>query len=264
MREKIKEDEIHFKLLTGEIGNRIFSYFSNKEVEKLNIKTNKGDIIQFNLNKINSELYDTVLKEHNVQVESEFFRDIFFKYLDTPRYLREQILFNTTFLAIDEALKENKKLNIKYNNEIRSIHPYFIKIAPGEDCSYIFCFCEKNNAYRNYRISNIQNISISKNSLTKFDIEYIEAIDKNFDPFLSYGKKVIVKLTLEGELLFKRAILNRPLLLEKTNDLWIFQCTNKLAKVYFPQFLAEAEIIEPKELREWFNINLKKAYKIYE
>lgn len=262
MKEKIKEDEEHFNLLAGEIGNKIFSYFSNKEVEEAAIKTNKGEIIQFNLNKSNTELYDIVLKEHKVIVESEFLRSLFFKYLDNPRHIREKILYADIFDKVEEALEERTKINIKYNGEIRSVHPYFVKISQGEDRSYLFCYCDKNSSYRNYRIANIQSATLSKNKLEEFDSEYIKEIRKKFDPFLSYGKKVSVKFTLEGEELYKRAILNRPKLLEKNKDIWIFECTNKLAKVYFSQFLSKVEILEPLELRKWFKDELKNALEI--
>ncbi|MEG1808196.1 MAG: hypothetical protein RR265_08695, partial [Cetobacterium sp.] len=83
-------------------------------VENLDIKLSKGEILQFNLNKSNDELYYIILKEHEVQNEAEFFRNIFFKYLDNPRYIREQILFSEIFEKLEIALKEKKKVNIKF------------------------------------------------------------------------------------------------------------------------------------------------------
>ncbi|WP_426709746.1 WYL domain-containing protein [Cetobacterium sp. SF1] len=263
IKEKIKEDENHFNLLGGEIGNRILKYYSDQEVEKNEIKSNKGEIVQFNLNKGNDELYDVILKEHGVQNEAEFFRDLFFQYLDNPRYIREKILFSENFTKIDEAIKGKRKLNIKYNREIRSIHPYFIKNDLGEDRSYLFCFCEVNNDYRNYRIANISKVTLSKNFIEEFDKEYIKNVEKNFDPFLSYGKEVVVKMNENSKKIYEVAILNRPKVLKKEEDTWTFQCTNKLAKIYFPQFLHEIEIMYPLELREWFKKNFEKTAKLY-
>ena len=263
IKEKIKEDEIHFNLLTGEIGNKLFNYYSNKEVGNLNIKFSKGEIIQFNLNKLNDELYYIVLKEHEVQNEAEFFRNIFLKYLDNPRYIREQILFSEIFEKLQLALKEKKKVYIKYSGEIRTINPYFLKVAPGEDRTYIFSYCEKNKDYRNYRVANIENISLSKYDIEIKDLEYINNIDKNFDPFLSFGKNITIKINREGQKLFERVILNRPKILEKKGDIWLLECTNRLAKIYFPQFLANVEILEPFDLREWFRKELKKSLDRY-
>ena len=263
IREKLKEDEQHFNLLAGEIGNKLFLYYSNKEVEKSSIGSKKGDVIQFNLNKLNSELYYTVLKEHKVDNEAEFFRNIFIKYLNNPRYIREKILFSENFKKIKLALEEKKKINIKYNKEIRTINPYLLKIAAGEDRCYVFSFCEKNGDYRNYRIANIESISLSKYDIEIKDLEYINNVDKNFDPFLSFGRNVIIKINEEGEKLFEKVLLNRPKVLEKNKDVWTLECTNRLAKIYFPQFLSRVEILEPIELREWFKEKLKKSLDMY-
>lgn len=228
------------------------------------METEKGNTIQFNLNKFNDDLYPTILKEHKIENEAEFFRSLFFKYINNPRYIREEILYTDIFSTINAGIEQNKKVNIKYRGEIRSINPYFIKISPAEDRMYLFGFCEKHKEFRNYRISNIESVSISKNDREIIDREYIKNIDKFFDPFLSYGKRVVIKITPAGEKLFKIATANRPNVIEKNKNIWTLECTNRLAKIYFPQFLSEVEILEPLELREWFVKELRKAFEMYE
>ena len=44
---------------------------------------------------------------------------------------------------------------------------------------------------------------------------------------------------------------------------YTFECSEKLAKIYFPQFLAEAEIIAPQELRLWFKEQFEKTAGVY-
>ena len=44
---------------------------------------------------------------------------------------------------------------------------------------------------------------------------------------------------------------------------YIFECSETLAKIYFPQFLSEAEIIEPRELRLWFKEQFEEASRVY-
>lgn len=44
---------------------------------------------------------------------------------------------------------------------------------------------------------------------------------------------------------------------------YIFECSEKLAKVYFPQFLGETEILKPRDLRLWFKEQFESAAKIY-
>ena len=264
IKEKIKEDEGHFNLLAGGMGNKIFAYYSNKEIEEQQIKFKNEESIQFNLNKENDEIYYITLKEHKVENEADFFRNLFLKYLNNPRYLREQILFEDVFKKIEKAIQEKKKINIKYMKEIRTVNPYFIKTSPGEDRSYLFCYCEKNQEFRNYRIANIENVMISKNDVEIKNEEYIKNIDKNFDAFLSYGKNIKIQITKTGEKLFERALLNRPKVIEKNGNIWELQCTNRLAEIYFPQFLSEVKILEPKELREWFKKEIERTKKLYD
>lgn len=263
MQERILEDVKHFNLKTGEIGNRIFNYYSNRDIKKIDISADKGEVIQFNLNKNNSELFDTVIKEHMVDNEANFFRNLFLEYLDNPRYLREKILYFDIFEKIENAIKENRKINIKYRGEVRTISPYLIKTSSEENRSYIFSYCEKNEAHRNYRISNIESVSISKLTVDIKDKEYIESIDKNFDPFLSYNNRVKIRIDKEGEEIFKRVVENRPKLIEKDGDIWILEASEKLAKIYFSQFLSTVEILEPLELREWFKEELKRSLNNY-
>ena len=49
----------------------------------------------------------------------------------------------------------------------------------------------------------------------------------------------------------------------KDTGSYIFECSEKLAKVYFPQLLGEAEILEPRDLRLWFKEQFEEASKIY-
>ena len=226
-------------------------------------KNSKSEIIQFNLNKLNEEFYDTVLKEHSVQNESEFLRNLFLRYISNPRHIREKIVFANIVKSIDLAMKEKKKISIKFNGTIRTINPYFIQTASEEDRDYLFCFCEYNQEHRNYRISNIISTSISSQTMEHHNMEYIEKIQKNFDAFLSYEKKVVIKINDAGKTLYDRIILNKPKILETNNDIWTLQCSNMLAKVFFPQFLSNVEILEPIELRVWFENEFGKAVDIY-
>ena len=44
---------------------------------------------------------------------------------------------------------------------------------------------------------------------------------------------------------------------------YVFECSEALAKIYFPQFLSDAEVIEPRELRLWFKEQFDKACSVY-
>ena len=64
---------------------------------------------------------------------------------------------------------------------------------------------------------------------------------------------------------YNRLTTNRPKAMEKIDGAgdYIFECSEKLAKIYFPQFLGEAEILEPRNLRLWFKEQFETALKVY-
>lgn len=262
--QSLQEDLVHFHISLSKLGNNLFRYYSTKNIEKINLLGDDTNIIQFNLNTTNEDIYFKVLQEQEMDTEAEYFRSIFFHYLSKPRYKREEIIFSNHFKVIKEAINVNKKLNIKYKDEIRTVSPYFIKEGDRESSSYLFCYCEVNNSYRNYRICNLKKVLISKLEIEQKDTQYIKEVEKNFDPFNSYGKKVKVKFTKEGLGMLERKYYNRPKLLESYEDVYIFQCSMDQGKFYFSKFLSEVEILEPTELREWFKNEFFKGNIIYE
>lgn len=184
-------------------------------------------------------------------------------YLDNQRYIREKILFIKIFQVLEEGIKAERKVNIKYNGEIRTINPYLIKVSSTEDRTYLFSYCEKNRDFRNYRIANIEKVFLSKIKIQNINQEYINNINMNFDPFLSYGKIVKIKINEYGKKLYEQVILNRPKVLEKDNNIWTLECSKRLAKIYLPQFTKHIEILEPLDLREWYINELKENLSIY-
>lgn len=265
MNEMLLEDGKYFKLERGGIGNRLFKYYSNKELEKVEYESKNDVIFQFNLNKENDEMYLTVLRQHGGLQDADYLRRLVFTYSNNPRHKRERILFYDYFKLIEKSIDENKKLNIMYNGKIRTISPYFIKVGDVENRNYLFCYCEKNNDYRAYKISEISNINISIENLERKDEKYISNIFKNFDPFLSYGHYVKVRFNEVGEKLLKIVINNRPKIIDvdEENKIYTFECFPKLAQVYFSQFFENVEIIEPESLRKWFLDRGERLIKIY-
>lgn len=122
-----------------------------------------------------------------------------------------------------------------------------------------------------------------------------EVFHEHFDPFLCYGQSVKVKLTEEGAARYNRLTTNRPKVIAKERTdvddtatetscnnkmpagnnarpdcaevngvgTYTFECSEKLAKVYFPQFLSDADVLAPRELRLWFKEEFEKAGKVY-
>ena len=263
MNEIIKSDSEYFKLQVGKIGNIIFNYYIDKNLNKVELEDSSGEVIQFNLNKTNEEIFMDTLIRNKIETEAEYWRNIFFTYINNLRYKREEILFEKNFKNIEKAIKDKNKIKIKYHNYIRLINPYFIKVSDSENRSYLFCYCEKNNDYRNYRISEIKEIWFTNKKIEVKDKKYIDEVYKNFDPFLSYKNRVKVKFTEKGLELYEKVLTNRPRLLNKDNNIYTFECDNKLAMVYFAQFFSLIEILEPQKLREKLQNELENTLKIY-
>ena len=264
MNEIITGDSEYFKLPVGRIGNIIFKYYMDKDLNKVELGNFSGEVIQFNLNKKNEEIFMDTLIRNRVEIEAEYWRNIFFTYINNLRYKREEILFENKFKDIREAIKIEKKIKIKYHKYIRLVNPYFIKVSDSENRSYLFCYCEKNNDYRNYRISEIEEIWLTNEKNEIRDKKYIDNVRKNFDPFLSYKNRVKVKFTEKGIELYEKVLANRPRLIEEKDEIYTFECDNKLAMIYFAQFYSEVKILEPEELKTILKKELKKTIEIYE
>ena len=142
MNEIITGDSEYFKLPVGRIGNIIFKYYMDKDLNKVELGNFSGEVIQFNLNKKNEEIFIDTLIRNKIQTEAEYWRNIFFTYINNLRYKREEILFENKFKDIREAIKTEKKIKIKYHKYIRLVNPYFIKVSDSENRSYLFCYCE--------------------------------------------------------------------------------------------------------------------------
>ena len=264
MNEIIKGDSEYFKLPVGRIGNIIFKYYMDKDLNKVELGNFLGEVIQFNLNKKNEEIFMDTLIRNKVETESEYWRNIFFTYINNLRYKREEILFENKFKDIREGIKAEKKIKIKYHKYIRLVNPYFIKVSDSENRSYLFCYCEKNNDYRNYRISEIEEIWLTNEKNEIKDKKYIDDVRKNFDPFLSYKNRVKVEFTEKGIELYEKVLANRPRLIEEKDGIYTFECDNKLAMIYFAQFYSKVKILEPEELKTILKKELKKTIEIYE
>ena len=263
MYEILKSDSEYFKIPIGKIGNIIFNYYIDKNLNKIELEESTGEVIQFNLNKSNEEIFMDTLIRNKIQVEAQYWRNIFFTYINNLRYKREEILFQKIFRNIKKALKSENKIKVKYHDHIRLISPYFIKISDSESRSYLFCYCEKNQDYRNYKVSEIEEIWFTNEKIEIKDKKYIEEVYKKFDPFLSYRNKVKIKFTDKGLELYKNILINRPKILKQEENIYTFECDYKLALIYFSQFFSLVEILEPKELREKLEKELENTLKIY-
>lgn len=262
--EILESDMDEFLIKKNTLLNLIYEKLKT-EFSRVKINSD-GDtqVIQFNLNKRNKENYYFFLEENNIQNESEFFRDIITYYALMRKKEREAFLFEREVELLKIGIKERRVEKIIFNdkNEVE-IEPYYLGCSKLELANYIFCYNIKENSWKNYKLKYINNIYLTKENFKVRDKKFIESVKKEFDPFLSKGKIVKVRLSNSGEKLFKEIRVNRPKLLEKNNNIYVLECSEEKAKRYFSYFLDDAEILEPISLRSWFEKRLEKALNKY-
>lgn len=263
----MRNDMEDFGINNNKLCNYIFDKYKFKREYGDNILNAQGrpvkKIVQFDLNIANKEIYYEVLRENGVEVEAEFFRELFTFYTSKYKYQRELFIYENLVMDLMEAIKKKNRIKVKYDGKLYTLDPYFIKRDEQGDENFLFTYCEDEKAYKNFKLKELQLIGILNEKIKGKDRKYVESIRKNFDPFLANGNIVKVKLTVEGEKLLKSLTNYRPKLLKKNKDVYTFEASNENAKLYFRQFFKEAVILEPLELREEMVRELEDLLKLY-
>lgn len=264
--DKLRSDSVTFGLKENTIFNLIYSNlrfnFNNSKIE-INGKYDEKKALSLN-KEHRQEYIDVFQREINKNYridESEFFRNLLYQYSIMPIFERERVLYSRNFKGLNESINKNRCVILYSKKGTRKFEPYFIKQA--EEFSYLFGYCLKRNEYRVFRISNIVKISQINEMVKNRNESEVVAFRENFDPFLSFGKKVKVRLTENGVKKYNTIISNRPKLLKNNGYEYEFECSLKKAEVYFPQFFTDVEILEPIELRNWYKDMLEKALQNY-
>lgn len=225
---------------------------------------NVKKIIQFNLNKKNRENYYSFLAEKNIEVEAEYFRNIFLHYAQKSKKSREFFIFKDIIGRIASAIDNKKKITVTFADESKKIiSPYYIASSELELKNYLFSYDEEAKKFKNFSIRNIRSVYVTGQNVYDGEKEYVKNVIENFDPFLSYSKTVTVRFTDEGLELLNNLKTYRPKILEQDGNIYKFQCSILLGKRYFSNFWNEVEILEPKELRDWFREKSKNMMELY-
>lgn len=218
--------------------------------------------IQFTLNKKNSIIYYEVLKENNVQNESEFMRNILNRYTSNTRSVREIFIFKEIVERLNYSIKNKRKIILTFNDDRKvKITPFYIGSSSLEVANYLFSYDENIKDYKNYRLCNIKDVYILEENGYWNEKEKIENFIRSFDPFLSNGKKIKVELSERGIELLKNLRTNRPKLLNKKDNIFEFECSEEHARKYFSYFLDEFKILEPDSLKNFFITKFENAVK---
>lgn len=265
--EILENDIEEFFIKKNTLLNYIYAEKIKENQQKKFVYPYKGEtsVIQFNLNKKNLEGYYNFLEENNIQNESEFFREILIEYASLGKKKRECFLFKDIVERINYSIKEKRIIKIVFRDEKNiEVEPYLIESSKLEVMNYLFCYNLREGKWKNYKIKYIKSIYIKNTSFKLRDKEFIDKMKENFDPFISFGQYIKIKLTTGGKKIFNEIETNRPQIIKIDKDEYILECSHEKAKRYFSFFLDEVEILEPLELRTWFKEKYRKALIKYE
>ena len=265
--EIIKNDISDFNMTSNYFMNYIFlnlndKYKNFKGNPAIAEQSKEKSSIQFNLNKESSLIYYDVLRDNNAQNESEFMRSLLIRYATNPKNKRELFIFKESVERINLAIKDKKNVYITFNDDRKvKVSPYHIGSSDLEIANYIFCYDFSEEKYKNYKLSYLKQVYTTSEVAKWEDSDYIEDVIKNFDPFLSKGQIIKVRLSENGKKLLKTIKINRPKLISEDGDLFEFEASDEQIKRYFSYFFDEATVIEPIELKEWFIKKYENALK---
>ena len=265
--EIIKNDINDFNMTSNYFMNYIFlnlndKYKNFKGNPAIAEQSKEKSSIQFNLNKESSLIYYDVLRDNNAQNESEFMRSLLIRYATNPKNKRELFIFKESVERINLAIKDKKNVYITFNDDRKvKVSPYYIGSSDLEIANYIFCYDFSEEKYKNYKLNYLKQVYTTSEGAKWEDNNYIEDVIKNFDPFLSKGQVIKVRLSENGKKLLKTIKINRPKLISEDGDLFEFEASDEQIKRYFSYFFDEATVIEPIELKEWFIEKYENALK---
>lgn len=242
--------------------------------------------LQFSLSKTGESFANyanNLAKTRNVKIAT-LCRYYFENYINLPRGKRECFIFGDDLNKLLNAMEKRVNVTLNYRGEVKNVSPCFLVYSPSQVRAYVVV-CDGNSEspapqrFHSLRLCHIKGVAADLESKAyhceNFELSHQAALYReHFDPFLCYGQSVKVRLTEKGAERYNKLTTNRPKAIAKgeakldsvkvegAGD-YTFECSEKLAKIYFPQFLAEAEILEPRELRLWFKEEFERAAKVY-
>ena len=251
--------------------------------------------IQFTLSRFGegfANYANNMAKTRNVKIAT-LCRYYFECYISLPRGKRECFIFNESLDKLLDAAEKRVNVSLTYRGELKNVSPCFLAYSPSQVRAYVVV-CDGNGEvptpqrFHSLRLCQIKGVAADFESKAyhceNFKLSHqADVYREHFDPFLCYGQNVVVRLTEKGAGRYDKLVTNRPkaiavgkarlgcissedvsdsVKVEGAGD-YTFECSEKLAKVYFPQFLADAEVLEPRDLRLWFKEQFERAAKVY-
>lgn len=206
---------------------------------------------------------------------SLYLRSVIEEYCSLPFIKRERIYKKDIYETVERACKEKRilKINANYYGKDQLFYVYPYKIVPDSlhTQSYLVCYSrraeeeDKDKIVASFSMTRMNTPTLLTKTfhLNKQEISNIETQLSNYSPAYLVGKpeQIKVKLTPKGKLYYRSKLYSRPEKIESlsTDDIYVFDCSQRQIFNYFFPFGADAEIISPDYLRNHFKNTYEKA-----
>ena len=213
------------------------------------------------------------------------------EYVHKPYLERERIFCADLIQEIDGCIRKKKSLHVttsalkqyymfplRIETDPMSMYHYVIGYsvpkealpdhASEEEKEKIFLSNKKACAFRLSNISVVEDTPLNNCTLTKTDISELnkKVKQQGIQFLLSSPDRIRVKLSEEGVQQYSQNFHLRPQytsIIEEEN-IYIFDCPADQIKFYFFKFGEKAEILDPPELRAYFQNEYQKAFMQYQ
>ncbi len=198
----------------------------------------------------------------------QFIKCLLETYARLPFIEREKlVLKNSVIKPILTAISESRKLCITYAHDTKFFYTVSpICIAPAKEGTFQYLICiDDKDGLMSLRLSRIKEVNAERKKsspLSEFRFKEISEKLAEFGPTFVNEDEVTVKvrLTPEGISHYLYSVMHRPMHIDvehKSNgkdaeDVFVFRCSERQAQYFFFRFAGEAEILEPKSLRDKF------------
>ena len=256
-----------FGVSLNRLCNALFLGLYDQFQEGWGLPGGEGKSLQFKLNRDGQDLFEFLMENKTGLFSNKagYFRNLIMSYSNMASFKRERVIFADRLSLVEKGIRKRVKMAFRYRDVIRVMEPYTVVTDREQEFNYIFGWCEANQAYRNYRLSNIIPTRLMKEKQEHFDQDKADEVKRHFDPFLSYGETVTVRFTNNGLYLFDNVkFLNQPRVLKREGNTLVLESSVKKAKVYLASFLDEACVLSPEELRRYFLDKARLMQKNYE
>lgn len=194
----------------------------------------------------------------------QFIKCLLETYARLPFIEREKYLLKNSIIEpIENAIFRKRVLSVTYNYDTFRVTP--ICIAPSKEGTfqYLVCLLEDGRIWT-FRLSRLQKVKALKEAkpVSEELRKHIDEELSEFGPTFIKEKKVIVKvrLTQRGASSYMYSVIHRPIHFDiehlsngrDAEDVFVFRCSEMQALYFFFRFAGEAEILEPKSLRDKF------------